>query len=246
MTTYEINQTETHVSDDLLQLAEANERRALTYGLLSRLYRVEIDADLLAELRGMRFPASTGNDEADRGYHMIAGYLSHAQGDVLTELAADYVRSFLGAGIDGHAAAYPFESVYTSEKHLLMEDARNQVLAIYRSMGLESADDWKEPEDHIALEFELMKIACDRAAEALRAGDEEAAVKLMTTQLNFAADHLLNWVPQFAHDVEHFAKTDLYRGLAHLTVGFVCEDAEFLKELLADEGDGGEDEVAEA
>ena len=39
--------------DDLIKLIE---QRAATYGLLSRLFRVEIDQELLDELHGMRFP----------------------------------------------------------------------------------------------------------------------------------------------------------------------------------------------
>mgnify|MGYP000335071209 FL=1 len=45
---------------------------------------------------------------------MICGYLSQADGTVLTELAVDYVRAFIGSGNDGFSAAYPYESVYTS------------------------------------------------------------------------------------------------------------------------------------
>ena len=51
-----------------------------------------------------------------RSYRMICGYLSQADGTVLTELAVDYVRAFIGSGNDGFSAAYPYESVYTSPK----------------------------------------------------------------------------------------------------------------------------------
>lgn len=217
------------------ELAQVCERRSLTYRLLSRLFRVEVDEGFLSELRGMRFPAATGNDQVDEGYRLIATYVGRAQGDALTELAADYVRTFIGAGIDGHAAAYPYESVYTSKKRLLMEEARNEVLAVYRSLGLESAADWKEPEDHAALEFELMAVACERCAEALRTGDEERASALLHVQANFLSDHLARWVSPLAHDMGHFAKTGLYQGTALLATGFVAEDAAFLNELEAEE-----------
>ena len=50
--------TETLADEATMQeLVKLNEQRAATYGLLSRLYRVEVDQPLLDELRSMRFPA---------------------------------------------------------------------------------------------------------------------------------------------------------------------------------------------
>ncbi len=228
----------------LQDLVKLNEQRGATYGLLARLFRVEIDEALLKELRGMRFPAKTGNDEVDKGYRLFAKYLSNAWENSLAELAVDYARVFIGHGIDAFSAAYPFESVYTSEKRLLMQDARDEVLAIYRSMGLDKQDTWKEGEDHVALELEFERILADRTVTALRKGDEEAAVSLLATQRNFLEDHLTAWVPMLTADMRRFAKTDLYLGLAHLTDGFLAIDQAFLEDLLAE--DAEEDKAQEA
>ena len=62
-----------------------------------------------------------GTDAGDEGNRLIATYLSGIWENTLTELAADYMRTFFGHGYSGHAAAYPFESVYSSEKRLLMQ-----------------------------------------------------------------------------------------------------------------------------
>ena len=217
--------------EDFIQL---NKQRAATYGLLSRLYRVEIDEELLEELRGMRFPAKTGSDEVDAGYRLIAQYLSNAWDNSVTDLAVDYVRTFIGHGVDAFSAAYPFESVYTSEKRLLMQEARDEVLAIYRAAGLDKQDSWKEGEDHIALELEFEQILANRTVEALERGDEDEAFSLLTTQKNFLDDHLAAWAPMMTSDMRRFAKTDLYRGLAHLTDGFLSSDRAFLADVLAD------------
>ena len=143
------NTAEEATMDELIKLIE---QRAATYGLLSRLFRVEIDQELLDQLHGMRFPAATGNSDVDEGYLRLAKYLSNTWENSLTDLAVDYTRVFIGHGVDAFSAAYPFESVYTSEKRLLMQDARDEVLAIYRSAGLDKQDSWKEGEDHVALE----------------------------------------------------------------------------------------------
>ena len=144
------------------------------------------------------------------------------------------MRTFIGHGVDAFSAAYPFESVYTSEKRLLMQEARDEVLAIYRAAGLDKQDSWKEGEDHIALELEFEQILANRTVEALERGDEDEAFSLLTTQKNFLDDHLAAWAPMMTSDMRRFAKTDLYRGLAHLTDGFLSTDRAFLADVLAD------------
>ena len=213
-------------------LVSITEQRSATYGLLSRLYRVEVDEEFLKEMKGMRFPAATGNSQVDEGYRLIATFLSNTWGNTITDLAIDYVRTFIGHGVDAFSAAYPYESVYTSEKRLMMQDARDEVLAIYRSQGLDKQETWKEAEDHIALELEFMQILANRTVDALKAGDEDEAIELLTTQKNFLEDHLMAWVPMMTSDMRRFAKTDLYRGLAYLTDGFMTVDFEFLQDLL--------------
>lgn len=209
--------------------------RANLYDLLARLYRVEVDPLLLEQMRAMYFPAKTGDDLMDTGYHKISSYLNNIDEESLTELAVDYVRTFIGHGIDGHSAAYPFESVYTSVKRLMMQDSRDQVLAIYRSEHLEKDDSWNEGEDHIALELEFMKTMANRTADALDAGDEAEAARLVRVQHSFIADHLGKWFPAMARDMRRFAKTDLYQGLADLTEGFLRIDAQFLAETSGSE-----------
>lgn len=229
----------------LAELIKLNEQRAATYGLLARLFRVEISEDLLKELRSMRFPVKSGNDNVDEGYRLFAKFLSNTWENSLTELAVDYSRVFIGHGVDAFSAAYPYESVYTSEKRLLMQDARDEVLAIYRSCGLDKQESWKEGEDHIALELEFEHILAERTVEALKKDDEESAIGLLTTQKNFLEDHLGSWVGMLVVDMKRFAKTDLYLGLAYLVEGFIATDQAFLEDLLADNEEEAESTTAE-
>ncbi len=229
------NSTQTADTASMDELITVNKQRAATYGLLSRLYRVEIDEDLLEQLSGMRFPAATGNPDIDEGHLRIARYLSNTWDNSLTDLAVDYVRTFIGHGVDAFSAAYPFESVYTSEKRLLMQDARDEVLAIYRAAGLDKKDSWKEGEDHLALELEFEQVLANRTTEALERGDEDEAAALLTTQQNFLNDHLISWVPMMTADMKRFAQTDLYQGLAYLTDGFLETDRAFLEDVLTEE-----------
>lgn len=225
---------ETQTETTAAELQAVFEQRAGTYQLLARLYCKEIDERLLKELRAKRWRVSTGNASVDEGHRLIATYLSRVWENTLTELAADYMRVFYGHGYNSHSAAYPFESVYTSEKRLLMQSARDEVLALYRAAGLKKGDSWKEGEDHIGLELEYMQVLATRTAEALGARDERKAVQLVKMQLNFLREHLSQWVPILARNMEKFAKTDFYVGLAYLTDGFVENDRVLLEEMIVE------------
>lgn len=233
--------TDNSAQEMLNQLIALNQGRASTYGFLARLYRLEVDADMLATLKATQFPARTGNGDVDEGYRLICSYLSSCDSRALTELAVDYVRTFIGAGNDGFSAAYPFESVYTSPKRLMMQDARDEVLVIYRAFGLDKRESWKEGEDHISCEFEFLQVLCERIVATLEAGDEDEAAALLTAQRNFLRDHVAAWFPMMYLDMQKFPRTDFYRGLGKLTNGFLANDLQLLDELLQE---SGEDEQA--
>jgi len=211
--------------------------RIATYRMLSRLYLKEIDREYLDEMLKMRCPINTGNIDVDQGYRLFHSYLSKLWERSLEDLQRDYLTVFIGANTTGHAAAYPNESVHTSPDRLVMQDSRDEVLAIYRAAGLSCSDLWNNGEDHIALELDFMKIMAEHTAAALDAGETEKATATLMTQYHFLVDHLCSWVPMLVDDILKFAQTDFYRALGHLTKGFVEEDRAFLEEVLAEEID---------
>lgn len=214
-----------------VNLVELMNARARSYGMLARLFREEVDLPTLRELQQMRFPQATGNAAADEGYHQLYNYLKRAWDDSVTELAIDYVSTFIGHGVNGYSAAYPYESVYTSERRLLMQEARAEVLATLRENELVRGN-WNEAEDHIALELEFMQRMALRAAEALDDAAEDEAVAYLRTSYDFLENHLLNWVPMLVADMRMHARTLFYQGLAQLTLGSLQEDEAVLRELL--------------
>ncbi len=214
-----------------VNLVELMNARARSYGMLARLFREEVDLPTLRELQQMRFPQATGNAAADEGYHQLYDYLKRAWDDSVTELAIDYVSTFIGHGVNGYSAAYPYESVYTSERRLLMQEARAEVLATLRENELMRGN-WNEAEDHIALELEFMQRLSLRAADALSDDAEDAAIAYLRTSYDFLENHLLNWVPMLVADMRMHARTLFYQGLAQLTLGSLQEDEAVLRELL--------------
>ncbi|MDR0515213.1 MAG: molecular chaperone TorD family protein [Coriobacteriaceae bacterium] len=214
---------------DLIDLMRG---RIATYRFLGRLYRKEVDQELLEQLLAMRYPVKNGNADLDWGYRQMHGYMCTTWERTLTELAIDYARVFLGNGTNAYAAAYPFESVHTSPKRLLMNDARDEVVAIYRANGVDKAKDWSEGEDHISLELEFETILIERTIAALEAHDTAAASELLETQLRFIKEHLLVWVPMLVAEMQKFAQTGFYQALGSMTIGFLDTDKELLEDLL--------------
>ncbi|MBQ3548719.1 MAG: molecular chaperone TorD family protein [Oscillospiraceae bacterium] len=186
--------------------------RANMYRFLSRLYLLEVDETLWNALQKMAFPTENANGDLKAGYELMAAYLAaNANGDmtaVLDDLAVDYARIFLSAGVAQGKAAFPYESVYTSRKHLVMQDSRMDVVALYAARGVTpSKDNYHVPEDHLGYLCEYMALLIDDGAEA--------------EQKAFLKSHLLNWVSAFTVDMGKYAATDFYRGLAKLSRGFL-------------------------
>ncbi|WP_241158199.1 molecular chaperone [Adlercreutzia sp. ZJ138] len=219
------------------ELQQIMQSRARMYGLLSRVHFKEVDEDFLKELKHMHFPQNTGNAEVDDAYLRLYVFLRKTHETVLDDLAVDYARAFIGSGTLDTRAAYPFESVYTSNTGLTMQDARDEVLAIYRSQGLDKSDSWRESEDHLALELLFMKELSERTHIALKTEDETEAISLLAVQKNFLEDHILNWIDMFAGDVPEYTKFDFYRAFADLTLAYTREDHNLLAELLSEDDD---------
>ncbi|WP_080797218.1 TorD/DmsD family molecular chaperone [Arabiibacter massiliensis] len=208
---------------DTSEKIELMEDRALAYRFLSRAFAAAPDTAFLASMR-----AAASDDES----HPLAAFFAElAQGDderLRIDAEADYNRLFLG--MSAHPVA-PYESVYTSPVHLLMQEARDEVTALYREAGLEAPAGFDLPEDHVALEFDFMAKLAERTAAALAAGEADEAERLVETQAAFGRDHLAAWVPALCDDVEKRASVPLYRGLAAMARDQVLADRDIMDEL---------------
>jgi TorA maturation chaperone TorD len=220
------------VIEETIDIAQILQARTNTYALLSRLFFKEVDQQLLDRLMELKMPASTGSEHLDKAYRLLQTYLSQAWERTLSDLAKDYVCTFIGNSVDAFSAAYPSESVHTTGLRLVMQGARDEVLAIYHAAGMDKAESWHEGEDHIAVELEFMKTISERSEEVARAGDGAALDSLLRTQMNFLQDHLLNWVPILVDEMDRFAKTEFYQALGHWLLGFLETDEEFLQDAL--------------
>ena len=213
------------------ELKKLISNRGSTYGFLARIYRVEVEQELLEQMDRMSLPVEVDLPEISEGYRMLKGFLEHLTGSTLTDLAVDYAGIFLGAG-GMENRTYPYESLYTSPDRLVMQDARDQVLKLYREEGLDRAEEFNEPEDHIAFELEFMSYLCQKTTKALKDGDKSEALGCLKKQKGFLEEHLLPWVPPFCNDVQRLAQGDFYKAVAKITVGYLSMEKDLIGELV--------------
>ena len=215
--------------------------RCTFYAFLARIFRTEADQQLLEALNGISFPEKSGDPVLDAGYAALTRWKTAPGSDLLTELAVDYARVFLGAGVAGKDAAYPYESVYTSPQGLVMQQAWEDVCRIYHAHGLKKPDHCDVHEDHVALELDFMAKLSSDALNAAEREDDTALLKTLAESLSFARGHLLNWLPGFSTDVAKYAETPFYAAAAQIALAFTQLDASMVEELLKElHGTAGE------
>ena len=101
-------------------------------------------------------------------------------------LAKEYAHLFLGFG-----KFHPSESSYRSESDSIMQEFRDDVLEAYRKFGVRKIDEFKKPEDHIAVELQFMAYLCRHTIEALNnGGGLYEAKKYLEAQRDFLNNHL--------------------------------------------------------
>lgn len=217
---------------NLAAYSEIISNRENMYLFLTNIYKTEVTDSFYNIIKNLDFSSEPQN-ELSGGYERILGFCRTDWHDPVTDLAVDYARIFLGAGVVETAqSAFPYESVYTSEKRLIMQEARDEVLALYRKYGLGVSSKYNIPEDHLALELEFMAHLCGLVRQSAESGDFKKAVSLLREQREFIEKHLMRWVPAFCNDIGRIASTEFYRGAAELTVSFLNMDAEIVSDLL--------------
>lgn len=125
----------------------------------------------------------------------------------LEELLWEYTRLFIGPY---RLPCPPWESVYTSPKRLMMQDAADQVNRLYKEAGLTINTDEVMP-DHIGAELNFLAVLLQKTYS-----QTEKDFYIVIAE-RFLAEHLLKWLPNFVKDLEDAAETPLYKALAGAT-----------------------------
>jgi TorA maturation chaperone TorD len=148
---------------------------------------------------------------------------------LLTDLASEYASLFLNVG---SSPVYLVESVYLGKHHLLYEEPYFEVLEAYKTFGFEKSPEFKEPEDHLAVELEFMAKLIDLTMRSIDENNLEYAKGYLNLQKEFLDDHLIKWVPQLCQKLEEASSSKFYKGLAKLLHGFIKVEEQFVPFII--------------
>ena len=216
--------------------------------LFLELTQTQIDA--LKDLDWAQMVTDDMSPEMASGYKGIGRYLARSGANVRQDLAVEYARIFLGAGVSEEQLAVPFESVFTSPEGIMMQDSRDDVVRVFRSQGMAVDKDLNVPEDHISFELDFLAFMADRTAAALDAQDGSATkdpadpatatnqadavnqvADLISVQVSFIENHLLNWIDPLMERVEACALSPFYPSVMKVLKSTLTEYKAALQEM---------------
>lgn len=206
---------------------------ALLFGLLGKILYEELDRawleTLISENIFAEVPLGEEQTEIQHGLELMKRWSQENRNGIPEEefkaLKSDQLYLFIGLD---RVLAPVWESVYFNESRLVFQEQTLQVREWYARFGLQIEKLNREPDDHIGLELSFMAHLASRALQVIGEG-ETSPDEILQAQRTFLSEHLLRWGPSWAKLVKQHAKTDFYRGLAHLTHGALLAAAEALQ-----------------
>jgi len=228
--------------DITTSIRELFNERAQMYTFFSQVFLRELSAEALATLEQSDWQQPKGcNEQLGQGYAMLRRFFAFCESDIRTQLAVEYARIFLSAGVytQKRLVAAPYESVFTSPEHLMMQEARDDVYRIFLRDGFIVNRSLHEPEDHLAFELEYLAVLSLQSIDRFESGDSKAFNDLAKRQTSFITAHLLNWIPALRDAAARYAQSAFYPGMLLIVEGYLRQDIEYLEELGA-QADGGE------
>ena len=126
----------------------------------------------------------------------------------LEDLLWEYTRLFIGPY---KLPCPPWESVYTSPKRLMMQEAYDEVRDYYNKAGL-TVNNQGIMADHLGAELNFLAVVLQKAHS-----DPKKEQYYRDLIEGFLDEHVIKWIPQFARDMEDAADLSFYKTLASVT-----------------------------
>jgi TorA maturation chaperone TorD len=203
-------------TEKVQRMAVARQRSNI-YGLLASVYRQEVTADLLHQVKDPQFLGVL----SDLGVQLRSDFLQKPEEELLDDLAVEYAGLFLGPG--GHIS--PHESVHhqrgDGHSGLLWGESTAEVKKFIESTGLSYDSEYTGLPDHISVELEFMQQLTLREEEAWKEEDKDGATNCLKIEKKFLEEHLIRWIPIFCEKVIELAELPFYREMAALTKNFI-------------------------
>lgn len=217
------------------ELADFFASSATTYRFYAQLFFKELNEQAIDALARETYPCETGNESLDAGYALVRRYFAFPGTDRRTQLACEYARVFLAAGVysKGKRTAVPYESVFTSEEHIVMQESRDDVVRRYWEEGFLVDPSLHEPEDHLSFELEFLSHINARCVQLCEDGEREALACAVERQISFIEDHVLNWIGDLYDTACDYAKLAFYTGMILVVKGTLEQNKAILEDVRA-------------
>ncbi len=205
-----------------------NKSRTKMYQFLATLYHDEIATTLLGKMQNtkpLKDFKEIGNNTKFDGFksgieHIAATLESETTEEIFKTLRYDYAELFLNAGRN---PVFPYASCYGTRGPVVMQTSVFQVRQAFLQAGVHKKDDYRDLDDHIAVELEFLRYLTQE-----QTGEQKQI-------LHFLQNHLLNWATQFCTNLKNAAKSPLYKGLALLTAEFLQQEEKLTEALINNE-----------
>jgi len=132
--------------------------------------------------------------------------------DGADRLATAHSAAFL---VGGRRSPAPYASVWLSPRGLLYQEPARQMKRLLAEAGLDLEQGFSEPPDHLGVQLNFLAELLERAASG-------AAVPIAPG--DFAADHVMSWLPRFAAACDDLRNPFLYPALAHGVADFLARE----------------------
>jgi len=209
--------------------------RTVVYTFFSRIFSEEIDKDALENMDYLPlylriYGEKIGSMEIIEASSALENFFAMLenknQKEVLLDLARSYAKLFLGAS---EKIVPLWESVYVGQKKLLYQQSFFEVLDYYKRFGFEKRKEFREPEDHLAVELYFMKKLSELLCEEKNASQ---LLLLAEAQLEFLRTHLLRWIPVLVTELDKHDDYGFYRLVGNALIKFLRSDESWLKKII--------------
>jgi TorA maturation chaperone TorD len=217
--------------------------RSRVYGFLGAVYNRLPDEGFAESLSGpdlAGFLLSLAGmedlpEDMRKGLELIEGFVRDSEAkpvdELQTELAVERTRLLRGVK-PGYRPPPPYESVYMASDRQPVMQASAAVRHIYAEAGVNLPEEVRDQPDFIGLELDFMRHLTDKEAQAWVDSDREEALRVLEKEQAFLEEHITRWIPRFCEVMDQEARLDFYRGIAHMTKGFVLDEAQKVAELV--------------
>ena len=207
--------------------AGPQQARAHLYWFFSSLFSQELSKESLVSLaqgEGADFMAQLAQLPAfetacERFQSAVMKILNHPEQELL--LRAEYTTLFLMSPKD---SAPLYASYYLSESQEMYEAPHHDMVKLLTAKGLDSAQHFNEPLDHVAIQLDYLG---NLILQGIEQTHQEQAYQ---EQTDFIDKHLLNWLPKLSMRVTALQISNFYQALTELLLITCQEDRSYLKE----------------